>query len=326
MSCSLAILVSALALAAPPVENPSTKSRDSVQVKHCLITMKDHVRLSAREAGPIVKMDAIDGAVLKKGDVIAQLDDSDMQVKKIATQFEADVAAEQAASDVNIRAGKKMADVAKAEWEQAVNINSRSIGTVPETEVRRLKLTWERGVLQTEVAELELRVAGLTAKAKQAAVSATDIEIERRKVTAPIDCIVDRVLVHEGEWVQPGQPVAELVRLDQLRVEAYLNAYEVSPREVKGRQVTIDVRTVDGQGQEKVEQFTGHVGFVSPVVVADGAYRVTVDFNNRADGDHWAVQPGMTANMTIKLTGATTLPVSTSTVKPSTKFVPASEE
>ena len=60
MSSSLAILVSALALTAPPAENPATKSRDTVEVKHCLITMIDHLRLSAREAGPIVKMGAVD--------------------------------------------------------------------------------------------------------------------------------------------------------------------------------------------------------------------------------------------------------------------------
>lgn len=333
MSVSAAVLVSTLLLAAPPAGAVATKAPSvapgTVQVKHCLISMIDHVRLSAREAGPVLSLPIKEGAVLKNGDLIAQLDDSDSQIKKVATQFEADVAAEQANSDVNVRAGKKMADVAKAEWEQAVEINRINPGAVAETEVRRLKLTWERALLQIEVAELELNVAKLTAKAKQAAVDAADIEISRRKVVAPIDCMVDRLLVKQSEWVQPGQPVAELVRIDRLRVEAFLNAYEVSPREIVGRQVTIEVPTRGTDGKEHIEEFTGKIDFISPVVVADGAYRVTVEFDNRQEGEHWAVQPGMTANMTIKLSAPAATPVITSQppAKPvSNQFVPPAEQ
>ncbi len=116
--------------------------------------------------------------------------------------------------------------------------------------------------------------------------------------------MVDRVLVKESEWVQPGQPVVELVRIDRLRLEAFLNAYEVSPREVDGQPVVIEVPVRGVNGKEKLEKFTGVISFVSPVVVADGAYRVSVEFENRKDGNHWAVQPGLTANMSIKLGAA----------------------
>ncbi|HTN77729.1 MAG TPA: HlyD family efflux transporter periplasmic adaptor subunit [Pirellulaceae bacterium] len=327
MTFTTAMLVTALALAAPPVE--TSKTPGNVQVKYCLVTMIDHVKLSSREAGPIVSLDVVEGAVLKKKDLIAQLDDSDSQIRKNAAQFEADVASEQASSDVNVRAAEKMADVAKAEYEQAVEINKRSPGVVSETEVRRLKLTYERGLLQIEVAQLELNVAKLTAKAKLVAVDVGNNEIERRKIIAPMDCVVDRVLVKPAEWVQPGQPIVELVRIDRLRVEAFLNAYEVSPRELAGREVEIEIPTRGRDGQPKIEKFSGKIGFVSNVVVADGAYRVTVDFDNRKEEDYWVVQPGLTANMMIKLGAGASTPVSTSlngSLKPSSKFVPPSLE
>jgi multidrug efflux pump subunit AcrA (membrane-fusion protein) len=126
---------------------------------------------------------------------------------------------------------------------------------------------------------------------------AADEEIARRQLRSPIDGVVDRVLAQVGEWVQPGQPIVEIVRLNRLRVETSLNAYEVSPREVAvGQPVEIEIQI----GPRQVEKFTGKVGFVSNVVVAD-RYRVWVEFDNRKVGDFWAVSPGLQAVMTIQL-------------------------
>jgi macrolide-specific efflux system membrane fusion protein len=199
-----------------------------------------------------------------------------------------------------------MAEVAKADYDQAVEINRKSPRTVSETEVRRLKLTWERGVLQKEVAELELSVAKLTAIAKKTAMDAADNEIRRRKLVAPMDAIVDQVMAKHDEWVQPGQPMMELVRIDKLRMEAYLNASEVSPLEVAGRNVVIEITVKDPRSEKsKIERFESKINFVSSQIVADGAYRIATDFDNRQDGDEWVVRPGMIGNMTIKLAGNT---------------------
>lgn len=298
MTLTTAMLVSAIALAAPPAGANAAKRGDVLEVKYCLVSMIDHVRLSVREAGALVAVNVREGTVISKGDVLGNVDDSDSVIKRKASYFDYQLEHAKAESDVNVRAAEKMAKVAEAEYQQAVDINRKSPGTVPDTEVRRLKLTWERGLLQIEVAELEMDVAKFTADVKGATVEAADNEIERRKLVSPIDGIVDHVMVHAGEWVQPGQPVMELVRVDRLRVEAFLNAYEVSPREVEGRRVMIEIPVGNG----KTEQFQGHIEFVSSQVVADGAYRVWMEFDNRKDEhNQWVVRPGLTATMRIDL-------------------------
>lgn len=316
MTFTISFFVAALALAAPGDANPTQSTSDSIQVKHCLVSMIDRVRLSANEAGPLAEFNIdevtglpIDqGSVVSKGAVLGRLDDAEPRIKLEATQAELDIAKEQAESefaDVNIRAAVKMADVAKAEWDQAVEINRKSPGAVAETEVRRLKLTYERGLLQADVARLELNVAKMTVKAKEAAVKAAENEIQRRKLIAPIDAIVDQRLGDVGEWVQPGQPVMELVRIDKLRVEAFLSAAEVAPSEVAGRPVTIEITVKDPKSnRQKVERFESKITFVSSQIVADGSYRISTDFDNRKLDNDWAVRPGMVGNMTIKLTGS----------------------
>jgi multidrug resistance efflux pump len=326
MNLSTAFLFSALAIAGPGDPNPIKATSDELLVKHCLVSMIDHVRLSPNDAGPLTEILVDQGAVVAKGDTLGQLDDADSQIKLEAAEGELRVAEEQAKSDVNVRAAVKMADVAKAEWDQANAINRRSPGAVSETEVRRLKLTYERGVLQGEVAELELSVAKLTVAAKAAAVKAAKNEIRRRKIVAPIDAIVDHVMADVGEWMQPGQPVIELVRIDKLRVEAFLNASEVAPSEIAGRTVVIEITVKDPNSNErKIEKFNSKITFVSSQIVADGSYRIATDFDNRKVGDDWAVRPGMVGNMTIKLTGGMNKTASTP-VKPSTKLAPVSNK
>lgn len=310
MSLTTAILASALALAAPPGAPENTvRTGNEVQVKYCLISMIDHVRLSAREAAQVMQMNVVEGQTVKEGDVLVQLDDSDSQIKRNAAHWETEVARTQASSDERLEASRKTAEVAKTEYEQALEINEKSPGAVSKTEVRRAKLTYERSLLEAEVAQLEMKIAEQTVNVKEAAVKAAENEIDRRRIVAPIDGEVDHVMIKKGEWVQPGQPAIEIVRLDRLRVEAFLNAYDVSPREVKGRPVIIEVPNAyrDSEGNPVSERFEGTIGFVSNQIVSDGAYRVWVEFENRRtviNGiEDWAVRPGMTANMTVSLAG-----------------------
>jgi macrolide-specific efflux system membrane fusion protein len=325
MNLTTALFLSALAVAAGPgAPNTTRTTSDSILVKYCLVSMRERVRLSANEAGPLMEVNVDQGAIVKADDELGKIDDRDVEIKRRAAEAEWRVAEKQASSDVNVRAGKKMAEVAKADYDQAVEINRKSPKTVSDTEVRRLKLQWERAVLQTEVGELELSVAQLTATAKKTAMEAAENEIRRRKLIAPIDAVVDQVLAKRGEWVQPGQPMMELVRIDKLRMEAFLNASEVSPQEVNGRNVVIEITVKDPNSEKtKVERFESKINFVSSQIVADGAYRIATDFENRQVDGEWVVRPGMIGNMTIKLAGATQ-PLAKPATKPETKLTPVS--
>ena len=58
----------------------------------------------------------------------------------------------------------------------------------------------------------------------EAEVQAAEANLERRRITAPLDAVVVELSRHEGEWAQVGDPVMRLVRIDRLRVEGFLNA------------------------------------------------------------------------------------------------------
>ena len=76
---------------------------------------------------------------------------------------------------------------------------------------------------------------GPPANRRQAELARAQAAVDRQRLTAPFDGIVDTLEVELGEWVQTGAPVATILSLDPIVVMA-----EVSE---------LDLGSVDGRVQ-----------------------------------------------------------------------------
>ena len=208
------------------------------------------------------------------------------------------MAAIAASNDINVRFATAAAKVSRAELESAYAANRQAPGTVPQTELNRLHLTLEQYTLQIEQSQRDLGIAKVTVKVREAELKAAVEGVDRHKIKAPVAGIVVNLYERDkGEWVQPGDPVMRLVRMDRLRVEGFLNAIQYSPSDVAGQPVAVTVPLPHGQ-----EVFSGRVTFVSPIVVGGPEFMVWADVDNRPTADgQWVLRPGLTAEMTIKL-------------------------
>lgn len=264
-------------------------------LQHCVVSVKDEVEVPAQEAGVLVALPVREGMRVRRDEVLGRIDDSERQSERQQAQIEQAAAKEQAENDVNVRYADAAAQVAEAEYQQAIDANRRVRGTFPEAEVRRLKLAWHRAALQIEQARLEQRMAAYTAEGRAADVDAAETNIRRRQITAPLSGEVVAVMRHPGEWVQPGEPVVRLVRFDTLRIEAFLNASKYDPSDVAGKPVTVDVTLARGRSV----QMTGQIVYVSSLVQAGGEYRVWAEVANRQENGAWLLRPGLDATMEI---------------------------
>ena len=210
---------------------------------------------------------------------------------------EHDQAVVKAKSDVDVRYAVAAELVAEAEHKKALESHAKVPGSVTEVERDRLKLSEKKGELQIEQAELEQRLAALAAQSKEVEVLAAENAIDRRLIKSPLDGVVVQVFPHEGEWLQPGDPLARVVRTDRLRVEGYVDSARHDPAEVSGRPVTVEVMLAGGRR----ESFKGQIVFTSPLVESGGDYRVFAEVENRQDpgSQLWLLRPGQTATMTI---------------------------
>ena len=104
--------------------------------------------------------------------------------------------------------------------------------------------------------------------------------------------MIVQVHKHLGDWVEPGDKLLRLIRLDRLRTEAFLDAAQATPG-MEGRAVSLSVE----QPGKAAIVFPGKLIFVSPEIDPNNrSVRVLAEFNN----PNSALQPGMRGTLTIR--------------------------
>jgi multidrug resistance efflux pump len=196
--------------------------------------------------------------------------------RREAALLEQSVAQTKADDDIEVRYAQKSFELAQAELQRDLDINRKSAGSVPESEVHRKQLAQHRAELQIDRSRLDLKVAQMTADVHSATVRATEESIRRRRIEAPFAGLVADVYREAAEWVNAGEAVLRVVRMDQLRVDGFLDGSQFTAADVARRPVTIVIQLPPN----RVEQFPGEVVFVSPIMQAGNQYRVTAEVQN----------------------------------------------
>ncbi|MGH7193468.1 MAG: efflux RND transporter periplasmic adaptor subunit [Candidatus Saccharimonadales bacterium] len=296
MSASM-VLVAALVLTGPEgSESPGRRAANQVEVDGCLVGVIDEVDVAAQEAGIVTDINIREGAEVRKGDQLAQINDSKVRAAKKVAEAEQKVAEAEASSTVSVRYAEAAWRVAQYDYTKHVAAERTTPGVTPAAELKKLELTAHKAKLEIEKAKLEKDIAELTAESKAASVEAADDDIDRRKVLAPIDAMVVDVTRHAGEWVNPGDKIVRLLRMDKLRVQGSLTLSETSPENVLGQPVTV-VAELTGRREVKLP---GKIVFVDPNIGQTGGYRVIADVENREENGVWLLLPGMQPKMFVE--------------------------
>ena len=291
------LLVAAVAVEPASTPTPSLAPSPEPVLERCLVSLMEEAKVPAREAGVLAQLLAREGDTVSRGEVIAKIDDNQPQMERRKAKAEHDQTVAKAESDVDVRYAVAAEKVAQIEYEKAAESDRKVPGSVTKVELNRLQLNEQKSELQIEQAQLERKVAGLAAASKAVEVDAAENAIERRLVTSPLDGVIVQLFPHQGEWMQPGDPLARVVRTDKLRVEGYVDSTRWNPEYVRDRPATVEVELADNRR----ERFVGRIVFTSPIVESGGDYRVFAEVENRQvpGSQQWLLRAGQTATMTI---------------------------
>ena len=274
------------------------------RLSHCLVSLIDDVNVSSEEAGLVVSVEVREGKGVEIDTLLVRMNDSHVQLQRNIALAEQLVAQQKAKNDVNIRYAQAAERVAQKELDLNLEANRKVPGTKSAVELQKLDLQVRQAELQIEQATHEFSIAGFEKDAHKAKVDLADNDIARRQIKSPIVGEVVEVLVRPGEWVQAGDRVVRVVRLDRLRIEGFVNKDHFSPAEVSGRPVKVSV----GLARGRTETFEGQIVFVSPLVQAGGEYLVRAEVINRQEDGQWLLRPGLEADMQIATGAVAALP------------------
>lgn len=263
----------------------------SLQVESVVLRLLEEAEVPAQEAGVVTELAVREGQRVKKGDLVAQIDDQVARLAADAAQSQYDIARAKAANDVRLRFSKKALEVAQAELRRSTESIERFAKSVSQSQLDVERLTVEKNQLEAEQAHHEHQVALLELKAQTHELTAARALVERRKIVAPFDGVVVQIYVRRGEWVEPGQQSVRIVNVDRLRAEGFLPAAKVTP-DLPGQPVTL--RLIEAA--TATASAAGTIVFVSPEVdPITGQVRVWAEIDNR-DG---RLRPGQPATVTV---------------------------
>jgi macrolide-specific efflux system membrane fusion protein len=270
----------------------------SVKIDECILFLADEAKVPAQEAGVIDKMLVKEGDEVKAGDQLVQIDDSIPKQQVAIAVAEFNAAKMQAETQVPRKYAVASLAVAKAALKISEDANRRVPGSVSRAELNKQDLECTQMELSIEKADSDTGIALKQTEVKRAQWEAAQTTLKHRQVLSPLDGTVRMVRQHVGEWVQAGEPMVHIVRMNRLRVEGQLNAAKISPSDVAvGLPVEVEVQL---SGTRTVK-LPGTVTFVDPLVVSGGEYTVRAEVENREENGRWLIYPGLNARMTIHL-------------------------
>jgi macrolide-specific efflux system membrane fusion protein len=273
--------------------------RDETQAQYIVIEdaqlqLISDVRVPARETGVLETLDVEEGDLVKRGQLLGTIDRRLALVELELAELDHQIAKLQSENDVDARYAEKSLEVAQSELKRSQEANQLYDDSVSQTEIERLLLTVQRSSLSLEQALKDQRVAVITETVRGRTAHLSSLRLENRQIVAPMDGMVVEIFGQASEWMDPGETVLRVIKLDQLRVEAHVDGRRFG-RELEGCQVKLATALPP---KAEMQEFFGKVVFVSPELQpVTGQVRIWAEVENR----DLLLRPGALGTLTIEL-------------------------
>jgi macrolide-specific efflux system membrane fusion protein len=275
------------------VDNHATTAK-TFEVKKAVLKIVEERNVPARESGIIKKSIIREGASVKSGQQLMQIDNSQALVELKKATKELAMAKFDAESTVDLEYAKRSISVAQAELTRARRSNQRRPGVVAQSELDQLSLVVQRSIAEKEKTEFQMRMRAMTRDVREIEIEQGKLKNELHRLNAPIDGMIVEVYRREGEWVEASESVARVVRLDKLRTEVKLPA-NIALNNLVGATATFYPKLTEGLGKAS---YSGSVVFVYPEANPISTdVRVWIEIEN----SDMKLIPGLTGRLEVNL-------------------------
>lgn len=263
--------------------NSFLRAESEIEVRDCRTSFVNRATLSSERAGVIAAVPR-EGELIQKDEIVIRLRDD-------VPRANLKVAEARAANSTQIQVAQKSALAAAAEYDAAIEANqisSSSNPAFPPTHMTRLRLNAEAAKLEIDAAKHEKELNVLLAEQAQA-------ELQSYWVITQMNGFVTRVFKREGEGVQQGESIIQVVNTASLRIEGYVSVEEATSVEL-GMPVRVEFTIPNSKTKDLLVTEEGKLGFVDvSVQTLSGVVRVWAEVENK----NGQLREGLAAKMFI---------------------------
>ncbi len=254
-----------------------------IYVANCSMEPLYKAKVASDRPGVLAEMNLEEGDQVKRGQILTRLRD-DVARATVA------IAKKQTENDIEVRLAQKTSEVAKAELEQAKQMNAGpDLQVVTRYELRRLQLSAEQTELQIEQAVNELEVRKLQ-------LAEAEERLKEYQIVSPIDGMVTRRFKTSGESVQQGSEIVEITNFKKLKVIGNIEVVDAFKIKI-GDPVVVRLEDPTISAQINDATFNGRIRFIDGAASAlANKVRVWAEVEN-PDG---LLLPGLRATMEIR--------------------------
>jgi len=257
-----------------------------------LLTVTETAEVSAARAGILAKLFVREGQLVHQSQRVAKLDNAKALVNVEEVQLKLRMAQKVSEDDVDVRYAQKTYEQATSELRRSVAVNNDLPGTISERELELLQLAVERSELEIERAEKEHQLSKMKFEQHQVALRMAELELAEHTFLAPIAGMVVSVSKRSGEWIEPGNSIVKIVRIDRIRAEGFLLA-EQAKLTLMGCPAELVVEV----SKSSTIRSLGKITFVSPEVnPISGMVRIWSEF----DCGDTPLRPGLRGTIQIQ--------------------------
>lgn len=254
--------------ASTALEIPATKPAGPPEIL-AVLSVEHQVDVSSQRDGPIVSLAKDEGAVVKAGDVLGQVDDRSLQMELIKAKDDLQVAQ----NNVKYKEAELKAKGAAYKRQQQM----RALGLSSEADL-------EAAEFAAKAAEYDMHGWEALVESSNAEIHRLEIEIDQTRLHAPFAGVVVRRYVREGQSVAKGEKCVRLSQLAPLQVQ--FPVPESSGRH-PDRGTIVELAPVE----QPKRSITARITKVSPTVdPASDSYDVTAQLIGPSISD---LRPGM---------------------------------
>ncbi|MEM7782794.1 MAG: HlyD family efflux transporter periplasmic adaptor subunit [Planctomycetota bacterium] len=286
-------LAGSLIVADDTNDNEKNDSSETHVVRAGIIKIIDSVKVPAEISGVIAELEFREGQLVSQGQILGKLKSEELNVRLQKAEIEDQISRLTAANNIDIRFAKKSLEVSSRRVARSQNSNQRVPGAVPQSRIEEQELEKHRDELRVEQATRDQEISEMEVKLKATDLKLTELLVKKSSITSPIEGMIVGVERKAGEWVEPGDTILTVVRMNRLKVEGFVPV-QIANQIESGTQATIRVQ----QSANKVLELKGKIIFINPVAnPVNSSVPVWVEFDN----SEVRLIPGLNAEIELNL-------------------------